>query len=300
MQPSHNLGLVENPPQQPPAGQTTGSHDQNAHVTGMWPSSTASQAQEDHPAELLHASAGTSSLQLSGCKFKSTSHHGIPQQASLEALETTTEDMDFAYSEGGVRQPEHAPGDALAEGTDGAVTSPPGISAAPDHGLEQAACQVHADSAVGLSAIPPELEYSRGQAHKNVDPVHPDWVGPGSEERLKGLLQSVMGFGEFRGRQLEVVRRVLAGRSTLAVLPTGEQWYTWRNFINEGTHDFEHECRQYRGTVEPQAPVLAAHQIVASFCGQWSCLQVICTWILVDFFGSYPAHHPMKANLAFQ
>ncbi|KAK9847024.1 hypothetical protein WJX84_010498 [Apatococcus fuscideae] len=31
----------------------------------------------------------------------------------------------------------------------------------------------------------------------------------------------VMGFGEFRGRQLEVIRRILAGRSTLAVLPTG-------------------------------------------------------------------------------
>ena len=35
------------------------------------------------------------------------------------------------------------------------------------------------------------------------------------------MLHCVFGHAEFRGRQLEVVRAVLAGRSLLAVLPTG-------------------------------------------------------------------------------
>ena len=38
---------------------------------------------------------------------------------------------------------------------------------------------------------------------------------------LAGCLQSAFGYGGFKGRQLEVVRRVLDGHSTLAVLPTG-------------------------------------------------------------------------------
>ena len=51
-----------------------------------------------------------------------------------------------------------------------------------------------------------------------------NWCGSGSEARLSELLHSVMGFRDFRGRQLEVIQRVLAGQSTLAVLPTGRQY----------------------------------------------------------------------------
>ena len=43
-----------------------------------------------------------------------------------------------------------------------------------------------------------------------------------TEERLAECLKSAFGYGGFRGQQLEVVRRVLEGKSTLAVLPTGK------------------------------------------------------------------------------
>ena len=42
-----------------------------------------------------------------------------------------------------------------------------------------------------------------------------------SDERAAEVLQSVFGHPSFRGLQLEVVRRVLQGTSTLAILPTG-------------------------------------------------------------------------------
>lgn len=38
---------------------------------------------------------------------------------------------------------------------------------------------------------------------------------------LADVLKSAFGYGGFRGQQLEVVRRVLEAKSTLAVLPTG-------------------------------------------------------------------------------
>ena len=44
-----------------------------------------------------------------------------------------------------------------------------------------------------------------------------------TDDRLAESLESAFGYGAFRGQQLEVVRRVLDGKSTLAVLPTGEQ-----------------------------------------------------------------------------
>ena len=40
-------------------------------------------------------------------------------------------------------------------------------------------------------------------------------------DRAHEALRRVFGFEDFRGVQAEVVRRVLAGRSTLAVMPTG-------------------------------------------------------------------------------
>lgn len=43
-----------------------------------------------------------------------------------------------------------------------------------------------------------------------------------TDDRLADCLKSAFGYGGFRGQQLEVVRRVLDGKSTLAVLPTGE------------------------------------------------------------------------------
>ncbi|MCL4673573.1 MAG: DNA helicase RecQ [Sphingomonadaceae bacterium] len=44
---------------------------------------------------------------------------------------------------------------------------------------------------------------------------------PPTIERAREQLQALFGFREFRGRQAEVVGRVLAGQSTLAVMPTG-------------------------------------------------------------------------------
>ena len=42
-----------------------------------------------------------------------------------------------------------------------------------------------------------------------------------SDERAAEVLRDVFGHQSFRGLQLEVVRRVLQGTSTLAILPTG-------------------------------------------------------------------------------
>jgi hypothetical protein len=42
-----------------------------------------------------------------------------------------------------------------------------------------------------------------------------------TDGQLTGLLRGVFGHAAFRGRQLELIRSVLAGRSTLGVLPTG-------------------------------------------------------------------------------
>ena len=44
-----------------------------------------------------------------------------------------------------------------------------------------------------------------------------------TDEALADSLKAAFGYGAFRGQQLEVVRRVLDGTSTLAVLPTGQQ-----------------------------------------------------------------------------
>ena len=41
------------------------------------------------------------------------------------------------------------------------------------------------------------------------------------DEALRTLLKKVFKHDDFRGSQLEIVRRVLDGKSTLAVLPTG-------------------------------------------------------------------------------
>jgi ATP-dependent DNA helicase RecQ len=40
-------------------------------------------------------------------------------------------------------------------------------------------------------------------------------------DRAREALRQVFGFADFRGVQADVVERVLASRSTLAVMPTG-------------------------------------------------------------------------------
>lgn len=47
-----------------------------------------------------------------------------------------------------------------------------------------------------------------------------------SDERAAEVLREVFGHQGFRGLQLEVVRRVLQGTSTLAILPTGGDQHT--------------------------------------------------------------------------
>src|SRR3546814_17308975 len=44
---------------------------------------------------------------------------------------------------------------------------------------------------------------------------------PMSADALLPLLKSTFGFDHFRGRQADVVDRVMAGERTLAVMPTG-------------------------------------------------------------------------------
>ena len=44
-----------------------------------------------------------------------------------------------------------------------------------------------------------------------------------SEAALTEVAQRVFGFPGFRGLQLPVIQRVLAGRSTLAIMPTGKR-----------------------------------------------------------------------------
>ena len=44
---------------------------------------------------------------------------------------------------------------------------------------------------------------------------------------LAELLSSAFGHGGFRGQQLQVVRRVLDAKSTLAILPTGTMISLW-------------------------------------------------------------------------
>ncbi len=49
----------------------------------------------------------------------------------------------------------------------------------------------------------------------------PDNASPAMIDTARARLKAIFGFDDFRGRQAEVVSRVLAGQSTLAVMPTG-------------------------------------------------------------------------------
>lgn len=58
----------------------------------------------------------------------------------------------------------------------------------------------------------------------------PIWVPEGgfeavaadpSEEALTEVVQKVFGFQGFRGLQLRIIQRMMAGQSTLAIMPTG-------------------------------------------------------------------------------
>lgn len=42
-----------------------------------------------------------------------------------------------------------------------------------------------------------------------------------SEEALTEVAQKVFGFEGFRGLQLPIIQRIMAGKSTLAIMPTG-------------------------------------------------------------------------------
>lgn len=56
---------------------------------------------------------------------------------------------------------------------------------------------------------------------KGLAPFEPPPLAALTDDVLAGCLKTAFGYGAFRGQQLEVVRRVLDGHSTLAVLPTG-------------------------------------------------------------------------------
>lgn len=52
--------------------------------------------------------------------------------------------------------------------------------------------------------------------------------GGESEEGYLTLLSEVFGHQSFRGVQLDVIRRTLEGKSSLAILPTGD-YFTWQH-----------------------------------------------------------------------
>jgi len=56
---------------------------------------------------------------------------------------------------------------------------------------------------------------------RDLPPFEPPPLAGLTDDVLAGCLRTAFGYGTFRGQQLEVVRRVLDGHSTLAVLPTG-------------------------------------------------------------------------------
>ncbi|KAL3136691.1 hypothetical protein ABBQ38_005927 [Trebouxia sp. C0009 RCD-2024] len=69
---------------------------------------------------------------------------------------------------------------------------------------------------VARPAISSNLHLSHGLIPFEIPPLEEL-----TDQQLAECLKSAFGYGGFRGQQLEVVRRVLEGNSTLAVLPTG-------------------------------------------------------------------------------
>ena len=69
-------------------------------------------------------------------------------------------------------------------------------------------------------AIRPSIS-SNLHLSKDLPPFEAPPLAALTDDVLAGCLKSAFGYGGFRGQQLEVVRRVLDGHSTLAVLPTG-------------------------------------------------------------------------------
>lgn len=55
-------------------------------------------------------------------------------------------------------------------------------------------------------------------------PFVPPIVDDLSDEVMADCLGMVFGYKGFRGQQLQVIKNVMAGQSTLAILPTGEQF----------------------------------------------------------------------------
>jgi len=94
------------------------------------------------------------------------------------------------------------------------------------------------------------------QAAPGVPPV-PDWEPAGgfaavaadpSEAALTEVAQRVFGFAGLRGLQLPVIQRVLAGQSTLAIMPTGTSTVLLLRLLDsEATyHGNHHERRSAR------------------------------------------------------
>lgn len=85
-------------------------------------------------------------------------------------------------------------------------------NSAADPAANPAANRVH----VARPTLSSNLHLSHG-----LDPFEVPPLEDLTDERLEECLKSAFGYGGFRGQQLQVVRRVLEGTSTLAVLPTG-------------------------------------------------------------------------------
>ena len=98
-----------------------------------------------------------------------------------------------------------------------------------DEAQRQAAVTAAAVTAPPPHAVGEVSAAGAQQAAPGVAPV-PDWEPAGafaavaadpSEAALTEVAQRVFGFAGLRGLQLPVIQRVLAGQSTLAIMPTG-------------------------------------------------------------------------------
>lgn len=79
-------------------------------------------------------------------------------------------------------------------------------------------------AAYAAGGAPPVQHGAQGAGQKPppVAAFEPIPLAELTQERLEGVVKDVFGFEGFRGRQQEVVQNVLQGKSTLAILPTGD------------------------------------------------------------------------------
>ena len=100
----------------------------------------------------------------------------------------------------------------LDDGENPATVRDAALAASKPHAASEGGAQVAQQPDPAPTAVL-DWEPAQGYAAVASDP---------SEAALTEVAQRVFGFPGFRGLQLAVIQRVLAGQSTLAIMPTGE------------------------------------------------------------------------------